>query len=234
MASIKLEQYIAAQTSYSRRDIFALIKEEKIRCNGKLVTSITQEINPTNSHVVVDGTSLLTPPTFYYYKYYKSRNMICTLSDPKDRRCLQEVITKLKQPVFPVGRLDRQTTGLLLLTNDGHFSQKIIHPSQSIKKQYSVTLSKTLDRTTLIRIESGFFLEDGPVEFQELSLTDANQMKVTLLEGRNRLIRRAFEFLGYEVTHLKRLSIGPITLGKLKMGEIRPLTPTEINRINTL
>ena len=225
--TIKLEQYIAAQTPYSRRNILDLIKEKKVRCNGNLVTNIAHDIDPNNSHVVIDGTTLSTPPTFYYYKYYKPKNMICTLEDPKDRRCLKEVIKKLKKHIFPVGRLDRQSTGLLLLTNDGHFTQSIIHPSHDIKKQYSVTLNQCLDAVTIARLETGFFLDDGPVEFQGLIQEAPNQLKLTLTEGRNRIIRRSFEFLGYEVTHLKRLSIGPIKLGKLKMGEIRPLTPEE-------
>ncbi len=231
MASIKLEHFISAQTSYSRRAILELIKLKKVRCNGKLVTSIALEINPSHSHVIIDGQVLSQPPTFYYYKYYKPKNMICTLSDPKGRRCLNDIIKKIKLPLFPVGRLDRQTTGLVLLTNDGQFSHSLIHPSQSIKKTYSVTLNAPLDQLTLSRLESGFFLEDGPVEFQSFLLTDAHQLQITLLEGRNRIIRRSFEFLNYEVTHLKRLSIGTISLGKLKMGDFKPLSQKEINSI---
>ena len=231
MTSIKLEHYIAAQTTYSRRAVLDLINAKKVRCNGKLVTSIALEINPSHSHVIIDGQVLSQPPTFYYYKYYKPKNMICTLSDPKNRRCLQDVIKTIKIPLFPVGRLDRQTTGLLLLTNDGQFSHALTHPSHSIKKTYSVTLNHPLDQLTLSRLETGFFLEDGPVEFQSFSLTDTHQLQLTLLEGRNRIIRRSFEFLGYEVTHLKRLSIGQISLTKLKMGEFKVLSQKEINSV---
>lgn len=231
MKRIKLEQYIAAQTQYSRRAILALLNANKIKCNGKIITDITTEINPNNSHVIIDGQVLSSAPEFYYYKYYKPKNMICTLSDPKNRRCLADVINPLPAPVFPVGRLDRQTTGLLLLTNDGHFSQAIIHPSQSIKKNYSVTLKTPLDQHTVNRLTAGIILEDGPVEFQDIQITDSNQMRLSIEEGRNRIIRRTFECLGQEVTHLKRLSIGPISLGKLKMGEIMPLTRKEITTI---
>jgi 23S rRNA pseudouridine2605 synthase len=126
-----------------------------------------------------------------------------------------------------VGRLDRHTTGLLLLTNDGSFCQSIIHPTNAIIKAYSVTVSSTIDNKTLEHIRTGFFLDDGPVEFESFLLTDHNQIRLTIIEGRNRIIRRAFETLGFEVVHLKRIAIGGISLGKLKMGDVIPLTPKE-------
>jgi len=227
MKSIKLEQYIAAQTAFSRRDILALIVNKKIVCNGHVVTDISMRIDPKHSHVMVDGSALIKPPEFYYFKFHKPKNMICTLSDPQNRRCLSQVIKTLKYPLFPVGRLDRDTTGLLLLTNDGSFCQSVIHPTNAIKKVYSVTVSSSLDNKTLSIIRTGFFLDDGPVQFESFVLTDHNQIQLTIIEGRNRIIRRAFEMLGFEVIHLKRISIGGISLGKLKMGDVRPLTPKE-------
>jgi len=129
--------------------------------------------------------------------------------------------------MFPVGRLDRQTSGLLLITNDGQFSHSVMHPKFKILKEYKVTLDKPASRGAIARLGAGIMLEDGPVVFSEVSIIGPRTLSVKIEEGRNRIVRRTFEFLGYEVKQLSRTAIGPVTLGRLQPGEYRPLSVRE-------
>ena len=131
------------------------------------------------------------------------------------------------EQIFAVGRLDRNTKGLLLFTNDGNFSNRVQHPSYSISKEYRVTLDKPITKRHFQRLTNGLILEDGPVSYSKAILMDDNMLEVTLSEGRNRIVRRTFEFFGYKVKGLKRLAIGPVKLGVLKEGCFKELTKLE-------
>lgn len=231
---MKLEQFISAQTSLSRREILDLLKEGKIEINGLRADSLIQEINLKSDKVTVEGAPLSGKVSFRYYKFYKPGNVLCTLEDPKGRPCVADFISHLEPSLFPVGRLDRHTTGLLIITNDGKWANVLTHPSYKVNKIYSVELDKPIQKNDLRRLQSGLFLEDGPVQFLSINIQSKTSLKITLNEGRNRIIRRTFDFLGYKVEKLKRLSIGPIQLGKLKKGEIKPLSKGEIISLSTV
>ncbi|RAP36124.1 hypothetical protein DID80_05680 [Candidatus Marinamargulisbacteria bacterium SCGC AAA071-K20] len=231
---IKLEQFIASQTKYSRREILALLTDNKIEVNGKIAESLVSEITIKKDTVTVSGEPVLFQIPFRYYKFYKPNNLLCTLEDPKGRPCVADYIKHLEPSLFPVGRLDRLTTGLLIITNDGSWANILTHPSYEVNKVYDVELDHSLSKNDIRRLQTGIFLEDGPIRFQQISLLSKDRLRVTLTEGRNRIIRRSFDFLGYKVVKLKRLSVGPIQLGKLQKGDIKPLSKGEITSLSTL
>ena len=175
--------------------------------------------------VTVDGDDLNRGINLVYYKFFKPTNVICTLNDPKGRRTIKDFISKLPESVYPVGRLDRPTKGLILLTNDGAFTHQVLHPSHELQKYMRCKLMPKLARppeTTHNR----FFLEDGPVQFPKVVAHTRTELTVTIAEGRNRIIRRAFAFFGYEVKNSCAPN-WPIVLEGVKEGKIEPLTKKE-------
>lgn len=226
--TLSLEQFLASQTVLSRRSILDLIRKKAISIDGNCVHSLKASVMPKQSVVCVEGKRVVWSFPFVYYRFYKPKGVLTTLSDPKDRPALKACISGIPEPVFPVGRLDKNTSGLLLLTNDGHFSNRIAHPSYSISKVYDVTVSNPLSKNDLRRLSLGLFLDDGPVQFDVLDCLDRTRLTVSLSEGRNRIVRRAFDCLGYEVRKLKRLSIGPFQLGNLKEGRFKRISKKEL------
>jgi len=230
--SFKIENFIASQTHLSRRKILELLNQNAITLNGHVVTSLTQEVNPKKDDVKISGETVIFQFPFVYYMFYKPKGVICTTSDPKGRRDLTEFLRHIKQPVFPVGRLDRQTSGLLLLTNDGHFSHQILHPKFSLKKTYLVGLDHPISKQDLNRLSVGMILEDGPVQYTQVLPQSPTQISLSIHQGRNRIVRRTFEFLGYEVKQLKRTAIGSLSLYGLKEGDIKPLSKFQVSKFN--
>lgn len=231
MKKIRLDAFISSQTDHSRRDIEQFIKEKKITVNGRLETSFSAVVNPSTDSVCLNGEQISLITSHIYYKYHKPRGEITTMEDPKNRRHVGVVFKGIHRTLFPVGRLDRQTSGLLIATNDGAFSHRLTHPSYSCKKMYRVTLDSPIKKEDARRLLAGFFLEDGPVQFVSLSVVSEFGVDVSLQEGRNRIVRRSFEFFGYEVKKLHRISIGSVGLGKLKPGEYSALTPKELKAL---
>jgi 23S rRNA pseudouridine2605 synthase len=234
LKTIKLGQLIASQTKLARRDILALLTDNKITVNGVIAESLTAEISIKKDEVLVEGVPVSFQIPFRYYKFYKPKDVLCTLEDPKGRACIADYIKHLEPSLFPVGRLDRQTTGLLIITNDGAWANILTHPSYEVNKMYDVELDHPLTKNDTRRLQTGLFLEDGPVQFQQINMLGKDKLRVTLTEGRNRIIRRTFEFLGYKVTKLNRLSVGPIQLGKLQKGDIKPLSKGEVTSLSVL
>jgi 23S rRNA pseudouridine2605 synthase len=231
--AVKLGQYISSQSAYSRRKILDLLKDGRIKVNGEVVSQMAQMVTPGKDTISVEGKVVELIVSTLYYKYYKPRDLITTLEDPRGRPCIGDIVKEIdrSKSLVPVGRLDRQTTGLLFLSNDGDFTNKICHPSFKLPKLYRVTLDKTLTKADFIKLTTGFFLEDGPVQFSKVVFPSSKAVDVTLSEGRNRIVRRAFEFLGYTVKKLKRLSVGPVGLGDLKEGHWVPMTKKEVNSL---
>ena len=229
-----IETFLASQTALSRREIFKHLQNKNISVNGHVIHSITHQINYKIDVVVVDGKRIYFKHRFMYYKFNKPRHVISTLDDPKGRKTVKDYMKKLPDSLFPIGRLDRQTKGLLLFTNDGQFSHALMHPSFKLPKTYIVTLDKPIEHTHLKRLSRSFFLDDGPVKFISIEKLSSLELKVDISEGRNRIIRRCFEFFGYTVTKLVRLSIGPIQLGPLKEGCFKPLSKKEFYAIQGL
>lgn len=223
-----IASYLASKTSLSRREVAAAIIEGRVKVNGDVVQSVAAQINPASDLISFNGEVLRGPAKLFYYKFHKPKSVICSLKDPTGRTDLQAYMRGLPESVFPVGRLDRQTSGLLIFTNDGMFANEILHPSREISKTYEVVLDEKVKVGDLKRLEAGFFLDDGPVRFTKADARGNPTLIVTISEGRNRIVRRALEFLGYRVKELKRTAIGGVGLGRLKVGEIREFLPREL------
>lgn len=233
MSHYTLEKFIASQTRLSRRRILDLLMAGKIKLNGIVAEQLTVSINPSKDRVVVNGESIYLRFDFVYYKYNKPKGVICTMKDPNGRPCLGTVLRGLPESVVPVGRLDRDTTGLLLLTNDGDFANVITHPRYHLPKLYRVSLNRNYTPKDISKLKTGFFLEDGPVRFTDIVPISKTSLDVTICEGRNRIVRRAFEHLGYEVKSLHRASIGSVNLGSIMPGESKALSKKEVQELKS-
>jgi len=226
---VKLETFIRLQLALSRRDILALVEQHEVLINGRVAHSLIEEVHPHTDTVVVSGKTLRPHvPEYEYYKYHKPKGIISTLSDPESRWNLGDIVQNISTPVFPVGRLDRKTSGLMLFTNDGDLANAVMHPAFSLEKRYRVTVNFPITKATLDRLKSGFILEDGPVQFTHIEKLDPKIVEVSLTEGRNHIVRRAFAHLGLDVVKLKRLAIGPVLLGTLAEGAYQKLNKAEL------
>jgi len=181
--------------------------------------------------VTVSSPTQRTPVRSVYYKFHKPKDVICTLDDPRGRDDLAQFLKHLPEGLFPVGRLDRHTTGLLLFTNDGEMANRILHPSYELEKVYRVTIDRSFKDSDCRRLLGGFFLEDGPVKFSSVERVSDVTVMVAIHEGRNRIVRRSFATLGYEVKGLKRLAIGPILLGNLDVGKFAKFSIGEMHQL---
>lgn len=222
-STAKLAQYIASNTRHSRRDLAALIQDGRITVNDEPVTQYNLEINPNKDKIKIADTPIKAG-TRMVFLFHKPSGVISTLSDPQGRKNLGEVIRALPEGVKPVGRLDRNTSGLMVLTNDGNLAQELNHPTMHVEKTYKVTLDQRMRAHDVARLLAGFFLEDGPVQFLQCHCDTKDQLTVVIAEGRNRIVRRSFEHLGYLVKKLKRTAVGPYQLGNLGVGQIIKLT----------
>lgn len=229
----RLDTFISSQTEWSRRKVHELIENGDVKVSSKIVRDISKMINPKEDKVLVKNKLISPQVEFFYYKFNKPKNVLSTLSDPQNRLCIGDFFSKTKLPrsIVPVGRLDRKSTGLMLFTNDGDLAHRILHPSYKLKKVYRVILDQAISKRHLLRLTTGIFLDDGPVVADKIDMEGPSQMVISISVGRNRIIRRLFAFLGYEVTSLKRIAIGPIELDKCPEGEFKDLTKSEIKSI---
>lgn len=228
---VRLNKFIAHSGVCSRRDADMYIRSGSVQVNGQVITEMGHKVLPTDV-VKFDGTELKTEKTVYVL-LNKPKNYITTTDDPEKRRTVMELVKNAgKERIYPVGRLDRSTMGLLLFTNDGQMAKSIMHPSSNIKKTYHVTLDRTLTANDMGKIRQGIELEDGEIIVDSISyIPEAShkEVGVELHSGRNRIVRRIFEHLGYEVAKLDRVQLGPLTKKNLARGQWRFLTQQEIN-----
>ncbi len=228
---IRLNRYIAKAGVCSRREADELILQGLITVNGTVVKEMGFQVTPGKDVVSHKG-QVLNPQRNVYILLNKPKNMITTTSDDRGRRIVLDTIERAtKERVFPVGRLDRNTTGLLLLTNDGKLAEKLTHPSQEVRKVYKATLDKPLTEEDLDKLVEGIQLEDGPAKVDAIDYVMEGRKDVVGLEihiGRNRIVRRMFEHLGYEVTALDRTMLGPLTKKALPRGKWRELSIQEV------
>jgi len=229
-----IQQYLSTNTSLSRRQILDAIKQGLIKVNGQKIDSIKHAILVNQDIVSYRGNMISAEDKFFYYKFNKPRHVISSMSDSKGRVDLRSFLSPLPDSVFPVGRLDRHTTGLLLITNDGDFANRILHPSFCISKSYDLILDKLITKADATRLKAGFFLEDGPVQFDRIYFESKKLINITISIGRNRIVRRAFEFLGYEVKELKRVSIGQILLENLACGDVVSFARKELSLVKQI
>ena len=233
---IRLNKYLANAGICSRREADTFIAAGNVTVNGKVITEMGHKVG-SGDEVRFDG-RLLNPEKKEYLLLNKPKNFITTTRDEKGRRTVMELISSAtKARLVPVGRLDRNTTGLLLFTNDGDLSKKLTHPKHNVRKIYHVVLDKNLKLSDLNKIKKGIELEDGPIQADEVSFVGnkpKNEVGIELHSGRNRIVRRIFEHLGYQVVRLDRVVFGGLTKKDLPRGHWRHLTNQEvINLKNT-
>ena len=235
-AMIRLNKYLSNAGICSRREADTLIAAGNVSVNGKVITEMGYKVS-RDDEVKFDG-RLITPEQKEYVLLNKPKNHITTTRDEKGRRTVMELISNAsKSRLLPVGRLDRNTTGLLLFTNDGDLAKKLTHPSHGIRKIYHVELDKSLRMTDLKKIQSGLVLEDGPVAVDDVSFIEnksKREVGIELHSGRNRIVRRIFEHLGYRVVKLDRVVIAGLTKKDLPRGHWRFLTPQEVINLKML
>lgn len=227
---IRLNKYISNSGVCSRRDADALITSGQITVNGKVVTELGTRVQLTDD--VQFNNEKLNPEKKVYILLNKPKNTVTTSSDPEGRRTVLDIIEDAcEERVYPVGRLDRNTTGLLLLTNDGDLSKKLTHPSYEVRKIYHAQLDKPLTKAHLEDIRRGVELEDGLMKVDEISYankSDSSEVGIEIHSGRNRIVRRLFEHLGYTVEKLDRVYFSGLTKKHLPRGKWRFLTADEI------
>ena len=234
--TIRLNKYIANSGICSRREADELITQGLVQVNGKVVTEMGYQVQKTDK-VIFDGQGI-TPEKPVYVLLNKPKGYISTTKDEKARKTVMDLVANASPyRVFPVGRLDRSTTGVILLTNDGHLTKKLTHPSFNMKKIYHVTLDRKLDRADLNTIAEGIRLEEGVAEVDSISYIDGkpkNEIGIEIHIGWNRVVRRIFQKLGYEVEALDRVMFAGLTKKNIKRGHWRILTELEVNNLKML
>ncbi|MGM0445572.1 MAG: pseudouridine synthase [Bacillota bacterium] len=222
----RLQKVMAHAGVASRRKSEEIIAAGRVKVNGKTVTEMGTKVDPQNDIIEVDGKEI-SKEKKVYYKLYKPTDFVTTVDDPQGRETVLDLIDDIKQRVYPVGRLDMDSSGLLILTNDGDLTYKITHPSHELKKEYEVVINGKLNSINLNKFRQGIKLQEGktsPARIYKINEDSKNTTyKVTIHEGMNRQIRRMFNKLGYNVVSLKRVRIGNITLGSLRPAEYKPI-----------
>ena len=228
---IRLNKYLADCGICSRREADDLIKAGCVEVNGEVITTMGYKVKTGDK--VVYGGQTLNREKLRYILLNKPKGYITTSDDPYERDTVMELVQDAcSERIFPVGRLDKQTTGLLLFTNDGDLAKKLTHPSSEVPKLYHVTLNKPLTKNDMLRISEGIELDDGPIAADSIAYDQDDDSKksvgIELHSGRNRIVRRIFEHLGYEVTKLDRVMFAGLDKYKLPRGEWRFLTDLEV------
>jgi 23S rRNA pseudouridine2605 synthase len=226
-----LNKFIAHSGVCARRDAAEMVKKGLVKVNGQLITEPGHKVS-AKDEIRVNGKKIFLAKNLIYILLNKPKDYITTTDDPQKRKTVVDLIQRAtKERVYPVGRLDRNTSGLLLLTNDGELAQKLSHPSNEIRKVYHVTLDKALDKKDFDGILKGVTLEDGPAGVDVLAyadIKDKTQIGVEIHSGRNRIVRRIFEHLGYDVKNLDRVMFAGLTKKNIERGKWRFLSEKEV------
>ncbi|MCE5262376.1 MAG: rRNA pseudouridine synthase [Deltaproteobacteria bacterium] len=233
----RLQKLLAGAGVASRRAAEKMIAEGRIRVNGIVVTEPGTKADPGRDEIRVDGKLISFEMERVYILLHKPQGYVTTLHDPQGRPIVTDLLSGVAERVYPVGRLDYDSEGLIILTNDGEFSQRLQHPRHEIPKTYRVKVEGNPGRAEIQMLEKGFDLPDGrfaPVDVQvEKTNRASTWLRLTISEGRNRVVRRAFEALGHPVRRLVRIAIGDVTLDGVREGDWRILTPKEVDRLLT-
>ena len=226
----RIQKILSRAGVASRRAAEDLIREGRVRLNGKVVEHLGTRADPVSDKLTVDGRPAVLH-RLRYYVYHKPVGVISSMSDPEGRQSIGQVVRDSREPLFPVGRLDYDSSGLVLLTNDGELAQMLTHPKYGVAKVYRVKVRGHADEKTMARLAAGVRLEDGitlPADVVlESRLDKKTRLVITLQEGRQRQIRRMCEAVGHRVDKLSRISIGPLKLGRLPVGHKRELHEEE-------
>ncbi len=234
----RLQKVLAQAGVASRRSCEQLIVQGRVRVNGVVVYELGTKVDPGVDDITVDQQPIRREQKIYLL-LYKPTGVITSLHDPQGRTVVSDLLSGVKERVYPVGRLDYDTSGLLLLTNDGDLANRLAHPSYEIDKVYRAMVKGQPSAEKIKRLAAGIRLEDGMTAPGEARLLEVNQAKnralleLTIHEGRNRQVRRMCEAIGHPVISLERIRIGFLTLDGLKKGSFRHLTETEVKRLQT-
>lgn len=235
MEKIRLQKLIAETGLCSRRKAEEFIKDGKVKVNGR-IASIGDGAT-YDDVIMVDGQRvyLTKKRNKYYIMLNKPRGYVTTMSDELDRRCVTELLEGIDERVYPIGRLDKNSEGLLLFTNDGRFANNIMHPSKHISKTYRVTVRPSITEEQLVQLTDGVVIDGRKTLPANVSVITEEEGRVVLniviREGRNRQIRKMCEAVGLEVARLRRTAVGPVKLGMLKPGTYRELTAEELKAL---
>lgn len=235
----RLAKVLAAHGVASRREAEAMIVAGRVKVNGTIVVRPGQPVAVEKDTIRVDDKALPDAPHLVYFVLYKPKGYIVTRADPNARKSVMELLPDLPERVEPVGRLDINTEGALLLTNDGELAHRLTHPSAGVPKRYLAKVYRTPTDKTIARLEAGIQLEDGktaPAKVRLISATDAENawVEITVTEGRNRLIRRMFATVGHPVSKLIRQSFATVTIRGLERGHFRALGADEVARLREI
>jgi 23S rRNA pseudouridine2605 synthase len=232
---VRLQKLLAQSGVASRRRCEQLMLAGSVEVDGEVVTRLGTKVDPRTAVIRVDGRRLPPASDHVYLVLNKPRGVVSTMTDPQGRPTLSDLLAERQERLFHVGRLDTDTDGLLLLTNDGDFAQRVAHPPYQLEKTYVAEVDGVVDRATLRRLQQGVALEDGTVEVHAVrrvsATADRSIVEVTIHEGRNRIVRRLFDAVGHPVRRLTRTAIGPVTLRGLPRGELRELTAEELGTL---
>jgi 23S rRNA pseudouridine2605 synthase len=225
-AGERLQKVLARVGLGSRRACEELIAEGLVTVNGE-VAVLGRRVDPATDRIEVDGVPVSVQPGLVHYLLNKPRGVVTTAADPQGRPTVVSLVPP-EPRVFPVGRLDQDTEGLLLLTNDGDLAHRLTHPSFGVEKEYLAEVEGSPSRAALRRLREGVELDDGPAAPAQVATVADNLLRITIHEGRNRQVRRMCEAIGHPVVRLVRTRIGPIAERRLEPGAWRPLDPEEV------
>ncbi|MCD4527400.1 pseudouridine synthase [Nocardioides sp. cx-173] len=232
---IRLQKLLAQSGVASRRKCEELMLDGEVEVDGEVVTRLGTKVDPRTAVIRVSGKRLPPVSDLVYLVLNKPTGVVSTMSDPEGRRTISDLVEHRSERLFHVGRLDTDTSGLLLLTNDGDFAQRMAHPSYEVDKTYVAEVSGEVGKATVARLLSGVTLEDGPVTVSSARVVaaapDKSIVELVIHEGRNRIVRRLLDEVGHPVRKLTRTAIGPVSLGTLKPGHLRELTLDELGEL---
>lgn len=233
MSGTRLNKYIASSGLCSRRKADELLESGVVLVNGKRVTELGFSVQPKDK-VFVNG-KLIHPVRHEYYRFYKPAGYITTSEDEKGRKTIYDLIPENLHHLKPVGRLDRESTGLIILTNDGDLINELTHPSVKVPKLYRVSINGKITQNDIDKMYKGIEIEPGKKAYAEVDVLDIDNnhtvMEVMLYQGLNRQIRKMFEHLGFEVLTLKRIQHATLNLDGLKRGDVKPIKPQQIKEL---
>lgn len=234
---VRLQKVLAQCGVASRRKSEELIERGAVKVNGK-VAVLGDKVNPQKDKITVHNKKLTcaSKPKFRYIMLNKPRGFVTTMSDEKGRKCVADLIKDVGVRVYPVGRLDKDSEGMLIFTNDGDFANTVMHPKKNIYKIYRVTVRPSVDEDQIIAFETGIEIDGkktAPAQVRVISRQEGRVvLEIILHEGRNREIRKMCEQLGLEVARLKRIAVGQVKMGMLKQGDWRDLTQEEVKKLS--
>lgn len=235
---VRLQKVLAQAGVASRRVAERMIRDGRVAVDGRIVTEQGTRVDPANADIRVDGSRIVVDDTMVYLAVNKPHGMHSTMSDDLGRPCIGDLVehrVRGNKNLFHVGRLDADTEGLLILTNDGELAHRLMHPSYQVPKTYLATVAGSVPRGVGKTLRAGIELDDGPVALDDFAVVDAvpgrTLLRVTLHEGRKRIVRRLLAAVGFPVQALVRTDIGTVTLGDQRPGSIRVLTRKEVGEL---